>query len=394
MIDRKILDRLNAPTCAARLEALEALLPAAGFPPADPRMINNHIHTSYSFSPYSPTAAVYAARAEGLCTAGIVDHDSIAGACEFIEAGRLAGLPTTVGIEMRVSMAGTAFETLRTNNPDQIGVSYMALHGVPHDRIEEVQRFFAPFREHRNARNRAMVRRLDALLAENGTGVSLDFDRDVLPLSMAAEGGTVTERHLCLAFARAMMTRTGRGAPLVALLASLGTALSDAQTRQLSDAESPFYDYDVLNVLKSAFLPQVYLPATDECPPLDGIVAFGARVGAVLCYAYLGDVTASVTGDKKAQKFEDENLDLLFQTLKERGVRAVTYMPTRNTPVQLDRLRDLCARYGMFEVSGEDINSPRQSFRIEAMKNPRFANLIDATWALIDHENGKRSLLR
>ncbi len=394
MIDRTILDRLNAPTCAERLEALESLLPAAKFPPADPRMINNHIHTSYSFSPYSPTAAVYAARAEGLCTAGIVDHDSIAGAFEFIEAGRIAGIPTTVGIETRVSMAGTAFEALRTNNPDQVGVSYMAMHGVPHARIEDVQRFFAPVRERRNARNRRMVQCLDDRLAECGTGISLDFDRDVLPLSMAAEGGTVTERHLCLAFARAMMARAGRGAPLVDLLASLGTVLSDAQVRQLSDAASPFYDYDVLNVLKSAFLPQVYIAATDECPPLGDLVAFAKRVGAVLCYAYLGDVTASVTGDKKAQKFEDDNLDLLFRTLRERGVRAITYMPTRNSAAQLDRLRALCARNSMFEVSGEDINSPRQSFRIEAMKDPRFSNLIESTWALIDHENGKRSLLR
>ena len=35
--------------------------------------------------------------------------------------------------------------------------------------------------------------------------------------------------------------------------------------------------------------------------------------------------------------------------------------PTRNTPQQLQRLRSLCEQYGMFQISGEDINSPRQS---------------------------------
>ena len=40
----------------------------------------------------------------------------------------------------------------------------------------------------------------------------------------------------------------------------------------------------------------------------------------------------------------------------------------------------------MFQISGEDINSPRQSFIIRAMENPMFANLIDATWKLIEHE--------
>lgn len=100
----------------------------------------------------------------------------------------------------------------------------------------------------------------------------------------------------------------------------------------------------------------------------------------------------SVTGDKKAQKFEDDYLDELFLCLEEEGVRAVTYMPTRNTPEQLTRLRSLCDAHNMFQISGEDINSPRQSFVIKAMENPLFANLIDATWKLIDHERDGKAL--
>ena len=80
-------------------------------------------------------------------------------------------------------------------------------------------------------------------------------------------------------------------------------------------------------------------------------------------------------------------MDDVFECLKEEGVTAVTYMPTRNTPEQLSRLRGLCDQYGMFQISGEDINSPRQSFVIKAMENPMFKNLIDATWKLIEHEN-------
>ena len=76
----------------------------------------------------------------------------------------------------------------------------------------------------------------------------------------------------------------------------------------------------------------------------------------------------------------------MFECLKEEGVKAVTYMPTRNTPAQLERLRNLCDQYGMFQISGEDINTPRQSFIIKAMENPMFQNLIDATWKLIEHE--------
>ena len=352
MIDQLLLDKLNAPTKEERLSALRTALQTAAFPPMDERLVNNHIHTTFSFSPYSPTAAVYAARAEGLCTCGIVDHDSMGGAEEFIEAGKLVGIPTTVGVECRVSMAGTPFENLRTNNPDQLGVSYMALHGVPHRSIPHIQAFFAPLREKRNNRNREMLDRINAEI-----GVSLDFERDVLPLSQYANGGTVTERHLMQALARKLE-------PHNAMLA----------------------EYDLIGTLKKDCIPKVYIPATAECPRLDEIVGLGKETGAILCYAYLGDVTASVTGDKKAQRFEDENLELLFETLVERGVRALTYMPTRNTDAQLDRLRALCERYGFLQVSGEDINSPRQSFVIEKMHEPRFANLIESTWAIIRNE--------
>ena len=57
--------------------------------------------------------------------------------------------------------------------------------------------------------------------------------------------------------------------------------------------------------------------------------------GTTLRHAYLGDVGESVTGDKKAQKFEDDYLDEVIACLKDIGVPAVTYMPTRNTPEQL-----------------------------------------------------------
>jgi len=69
------------------------------------------------------------------------------------------------------------------------------------------------------------------------------------------------------------------------------------------------------------------------------------------------------------------------------GFKAVTYMPSRNTEAQLARLRALCDKYSMFQISGEDINSPRQLFICRALQNPLYHNLIESTWALIGHEN-------
>ena len=382
MIDIAVLNKLNAPTREERIANLKEVLKTTTFPEMVPQYINNHIHTTYSFSPYSPTAAVYAARMEGLCTAGIIDHDSISGAEEFIEAAEIIGIPVTIGMEARVSMDGTRLEGRRTNNPDQVGVSYMTIQSVPHDKINTLTEFFKPYQAARHERNRKMIAKINELV-----GVSLDYDRDVLPLSEAANNGGVTERHLMYALAIELVKQVGKGQPMIDKLTALGMNLSEKQKALLSDTEYPFYEYDVLGMLKGTFVPMIFIDATDECPKLQDMVKICADVDAYLCYAYLGDVGDSVTGDKKAQKFEDDYLDDVFECLKEEGVKAVTYMPTRNTPAQLERLRGLCDTYGMFQISGEDINTPRQSFIIKAMENPIFQNLIDATWKLIEHEN-------
>ena len=381
MIDMQILNLLNAPTKAERLANLREVLKTTEFPPMVPQYINNHIHTTYSFSPYSPTAAVYAARMEGLCTAGIIDHDSISGAEEFIEAAKIVDIPVTIGMECRISMDGTRMEGRRTNNPDQIGCSYMTIQSVPHDKIGRLTEFFEPYRAARGERNKKMIARINELL-----GMELDYEKDVLPLSMYHEKGGVTERHLMYALAKAMVAKVGKGPAMVDYLASIGMNLSEKQQKLMLDTEYPFYEYDLLGLLKGTFVPKIYIDATDECPKLSEVVALCKEVDAILCYAYLGDVGDSVTGDKKAQKFEDDYIEEVFACLKEEGVTAVTYMPTRNTMAQLEKLRGLCDQYGMFQISGEDINTPRQSFIIRAMENPMFANLIEATWKLIEHE--------
>ena len=298
--------------------------------------VNNHIHTTYSFSPYTPAMAVRRSQEAGLAAAGIVDHDTISGAREFIAEGEKLGLPTTVGFEMRVTHAHTAIGRRRTNHPDQENISYLTFHGVPHTRLDAADAFLKPVRRARGARNRAICARL-----------GLSYERDVLPLSEHEKGGSVTERHILFALAKG--------------------------------------DYRQLGLLKSQF--NDYIPAgRDECPDMETALAFAAENGVIAAYPYLGDVTNSITGDKRAQAFEDSYLDELFSILFEMGVRAISYMPSRNTRAQLLRLRALCDQYQMLQISGEDINSPSQPFICEAARDPLFANLSETTWALIGHE--------
>lgn len=379
-------EKMNDKDRNLRLMALKELKEQGALTPVEAKNeVNNHIHTTYSFSPYSPTMAVAKAYVAGLSTAGIMDHDSISGAREFLEAGNIVGLKTTIGAECRASMEGTALEGRRINNPDQNSVIYMTLHGVPHSQIDKLESFFKPYVEARNRRNRKMIDNCNKLLSS--FGITLDFDADVLPLSQNDVGGSVTERHLLYALALKIIGVFGKGAGCIGFLKdTMGITLSAKIEDFLQDENNPHYAYDLLGVLKSDMIGKIYIPATDECPKVRDILAFAKEIGAIPAYAYLGDVGQSVTGDKKAQKFEDDYLDLLFETISELGFEAVTYMPSRNTGEQLDRVMELCDKYNLFQISGEDINSPRQSFYCEKLQDPKFFHLIDATYALIGHE--------
>ncbi len=377
---------LNAPDRLDNLRKLVADAKAGKLPlPTQGEDVNNHIHTTYSFSPYSPTAAVWFAWQAGLCTAGIMDHDSIAGAPEFLEACEIVGIMGTIGIECRVSMAETSFGDVLINNPDQVGCSYAMIHSVPHNQWQALNDHFAPYREKRNARNRKMVDAVNQLMGQHG--IAIDFDADVLPLSAYDVGGTVTERHLSAALAQKMIDKIGKGQALVDFIrGTLQLPLSPKIEAFLLDERNENGMYDLLGWIKSELISKFYIPATDELMTAKALYELSERIHGIGACSYLGDVGDSITGDKKAQKFEDSFLDELLACYRQIGFKALTYAPSRNTKAQFDRLRELCDRLGLLQISGEDINSPRQSFVCVQQRDPQFRNLYLATWAMIAHE--------
>ena len=61
-------------------------------------------------------------------------------------------------------------------------------------------------------------------------------------------------------------------------------------------------------------------------PIAEDFVKFAKEMGAIPAYAYLGDVGESVTGDKKAQKFEDAYLPELLVEIKKIGMKNNTFI--------------------------------------------------------------------
>ena len=108
-----LTDKLHSALTPERLQAVSELgraLKEGAIPqPEAGEDVNNHIHTIYSFSPYSPAEAVWRSFNAGLQTAGIMDHDTISGAGEFIEAGKRLGLDAEVARALSLqTFLGTA----------------------------------------------------------------------------------------------------------------------------------------------------------------------------------------------------------------------------------------------------------------------------------------------
>ncbi|HIY01760.1 MAG TPA: PHP domain-containing protein [Candidatus Blautia faecipullorum] len=348
---------------------------------------NNHVHSQYSFSPYSPSMIAWKAYRSGLSTCGIIDHESVAGCGEFREACRLLGIVPTIGFEIRLNWNHTILKDRMFNNPDQKSVGYFPIHGVPFSRLPEIEKFLYPIRQERFRRNQKMVKNIDSIL--HNYGLELDMDWDVIPVSKWLEGGNITERHLLYATAKKLLQKYRPGQEMISFLKNrLGIQMSETSESYLTQTENPFYDFDVTNILKGFFSEYMYVNASEtETPDVEKAIPYLKKIGCIPTYTYLGDVkTESVTGDKKPQKFEDDILDEMLALLRSYGMGALSYAPRRNDSHQINMVRKLCKKYDMMEVAGEDINQPRQPFVNLHLDNEIKKYFDLTTWAIIGHE--------
>ena len=385
----KYQELLNDRNPKKRLANLEFILKEEKAELRTPRQkdyfVNSHIHTTFSFSPYTPTMAIWMASRSGLRLAGIMDHVTISGAREFMEAGKIAGVTTTNGIELKVDFSETPLKNKHINQPYQKSIAHIAIFGIPANQIDKVDTFLAPYREERNKRNLLMVKRLNKIL-EPFT-LSIDFKLDVLPLSSYLQGGTVTERHMLFALAQKITTKFPKGKEVIDFLKNkLKVEISRHNLSYLEDKNNNFYTHDIVHVCKTGLLEKFWIDATTECPDVKDALSLANETGSISAYSYLGDVTDSPTGDHKDQKFEDDYLELLFDVIKELGFKAVTYTPTRNSMVQTKRINEFCKKYGLLQIIGEDNNHPRQPFICESLKKKDLYYLVDSTLALIGHD--------
>ncbi|MXY13771.1 MAG: PHP domain-containing protein [Chloroflexi bacterium] len=120
-----------------------------------------HAHTTASDGEFTPEELVRAARAAGIATLAVTDHDTMSGVAAAQAAGERMGIEVIAGVEMSCHWKTAA------GGPQTVHV----LGYFCDPRAEEMARLDRVKRESRTRRARAMVQRLRDL------GVAVSFDR-------------------------------------------------------------------------------------------------------------------------------------------------------------------------------------------------------------------------
>ena len=131
----------------------------------------------------------------GFKAIGIVDFDVLDGVEEFLTACDMLAVRGSAGLETRVFVP--EFATREINSPGELGIAYHMGIGFTSPVVpRSVAHIQEGMRNRAAQRNREIITRINDHLHP----VSIDYDRDVLPLTPA---GNATERHVLVAYVKA-----------------------------------------------------------------------------------------------------------------------------------------------------------------------------------------------
>lgn len=351
------LDSFDPGTRCRALRKLHELAVARGLYPEPKPIVNLHCHTFFSYNAYgySPSKFAWLARTRGLAVAGIVDFDVLDGVDEFLEAGTLLGLRAVASIESRVYVP--EFTTRVINSPGEPGIAYhMGVGFCSSKPAPDAAGFLTQMRTTAESRNRDLLARVNAYLHP----VTLDYDRDVLPLT---PNGNATERHLCVAFVKkAEQVFPDPGARAAFWHQKLGEAPTDPVKLQ--------------NLIRSKTMKRggvgYVQPDCRSFPLMSEMNRFVIACGAIPTLAWLD-------GTSEGERDIEELLEVAIRS----GVAAVNIIPDRNyTPgVRDHKLRNLydfverAEKLHLPVIVGTEMNAPGNKF-VDAFETAELQPLV------------------
>ena len=313
------------------------------------RFENLHCHTFFSYNAYgySPTKFAWLARKAGLAVVGTTDFDVLDALDEFREACRLLGLKGCSGLETRVYVP--EFSTRVMNSPGEPGISYHMGVGFPNSKAPKSQEsFLRGLKQTAQQRNRELMHRVNRYLSP----VEIDYERDALMLTPA---GNVTERHMCLAYARKAVDIFGHSDKLIEFWSQkLG---ADPVRLGLPEGR------DLLNTIRAKTMKRggvgYVQPDEGSFPLMADTNRFILAAGGIPVHTWLD-------GTSDGEQAIEELLDVAMST----GAVALNVIPDRNyTPGAPDqkvknlyRVIEVAKRRHLVVVEGTEMNNPGQKF--------------------------------
>ena len=326
-----------------RVESGQIVLPEAN------KSVNLHCHSFFSYNSYGYSSSKFAwlARKSGLAVAGVVDFDVLDGLEEFLEACRMVGLRSCVGLETRVFVPEFAKRVI--NSLGEPGISYHMGIGFPRARMEaKQQEFLNGLRETARRRNIDLIGRVNDYLSP----AVLDYDKDVLILTPS---GNATERHICLAYARKAREVLGEGEGLVRFWSEkLGV---DSASLGLPEGQK------LLDVIRGKTMKRGGVgyvePGKGSFPLMADMNRFVEAAGGIPTMTWLD-------GTSEGEQAIEELVEVGMST----GAAAINIIPDRNYKpgVKDKKLKNLYEVVKLAEklelpiVVGTEMNSPGQKF--------------------------------
>jgi hypothetical protein len=311
-------------------------------------VVNTHVHVPPNFSAFDDAEDVVAtAVREGVAAVGVSNFHDHRVYRRFADAATAAGILPLFGLEYITVVEPLRAAGTRVNDPANPGRMYLCGKGV--------NPFMAPTETalridaRARAANRARAARMTELLRERfrAAGVPADLDDHAIAADVASRAGVpedwvvLQERHLAMAFQRALFAAAPEGERGERLAAVFGAAPS----AQPGDAVG------VQGEIRSRLM-KVGGPAFVE----ESALSFEDGVRLVLewdgipSYPTLGDGASPVC------PFEDTPDDLA-QRLGGLGIHAAELIPLRNAPDVVDAYVRAFTSAGIVVTAGTEHNT-------------------------------------
>ncbi len=317
----EIETRLNSFSSSERSQALIELVSLAQDGTvkleAEKDVANMHCHTFYSYNGYgySPSGLAWLAKKRGFSLLGTVDFDVLDAVDEFLDACLTVGMRGSAALETRVYLP--EFATREINSPGEPGVFYtMGIGFTSSLAPSSAAPFLKEMRKQAEQRNRSMVERINEYLDP----VSIDYDRDVLPLTPA---GNATERHILTAYTKAAADFFADPAPFWAEKLKLP---AEAIAAQIVDA--PTFQNTVRAKLMKRGGVGYAQPGPKTFPSIDEVNRLITACQALPCAAWLDGTLAG-----------EQNIEELLTLLIAKGAVALNIIPDRNWNVADPEIR-------------------------------------------------------